>query len=156
MSGESSFPNRARTPFPGLRPFEPHETDLFYGRAEQIDGMLSRLETNRFVAVVGASGCGKSSLVRAGLLPAIADGFLMGATNDWRFVIARPGDAPFANLAQALATAKTGKELVALPDAHPSPLENDPYQVALLESALSSGSNTMNEALAQSGLSAEK
>lgn len=155
MSGESSVPNRARAPFPGLRPFEPHEAELFYGRAEQIDGMLNRLETSRFVAVVGASGCGKSSLVRAGLLPAIADGFLMGAGTDWRFVIARPGDAPFANFAQALATAKTGEELVAPPNTNSSPREVDPVQVALFERALSSGSNTMNEALAQCEFSGE-
>ena len=49
----------------GLRPFEPHEADLFFGRDDQIENMLARLESKRFLAVVGASGCGKSSLVRA-------------------------------------------------------------------------------------------
>ena len=155
MSDDISLSKKARVPFPGLRPFEPHETDLFYGRAEQIDGMLNRLETNRFVAIVGASGCGKSSLVRAGLLPAVADGFLMGAGKDWRFVIARPGDAPFANLAQALATAKTGKDLVAPPSKNQPVQVADPYQVALLENSLVSGNNNMNDALAQCEYPAE-
>ena len=61
-----------RRPFPGLRPFEPGESELFFGRGDQIDELLARLEDHRFVAVVGASGSGKSSLVRAGLLPSPA------------------------------------------------------------------------------------
>ena len=110
-----SAASETKSPYTGLRPFEPHEAALFFGRADQIEGMLARLETNRFLAVVGASGCGKSSLVRAGLLPALADGFLMGAGNDWRFVIARPGDAPFANLAQAIVASVDGPQLLAPP-----------------------------------------
>ncbi len=89
------------SPYPGLRPFEPHEAEIFFGRGEQIDRMLSRLEEHRFLAVVGASGCGKSSLVRAGLLPALQQGFLEGGSTHWRFVIMRPAGAPFTQLAQA-------------------------------------------------------
>lgn len=55
-------------PFPGLRPFTENESDFFFGRGEHIVELLSRLESNHFVAVVGSSGCGKSSLVRAGLV----------------------------------------------------------------------------------------
>ena len=72
------------SPYPGLRPFEPEETDLFFGRADQLDDMLGKLEVNHFLAVVGTSGCGKSSLVRAGLLPAIEQGFLADAGPWWR------------------------------------------------------------------------
>ncbi len=64
--------------------------------------MLSRLEDARLVAVVGASGSGKSSLVRAGLLPVIREGFLLG-TPDWQIVAAKPGDDPFGKLASELA-----------------------------------------------------
>ena len=64
------------SPYPGLRPFEPHEAEIFFGRGEQIDRMLSRLEEHRFLAVVGASGCGKSSLVRAGLFRLSSKAFL--------------------------------------------------------------------------------
>ena len=85
-----------RSPYPGLRPFEPSESDLFFGRDDQIDEMLACLETARFLAVVGASGCGKSSLVRAGLLPAVAGGFLMVPVSHWRFAVMRPGDKPRA------------------------------------------------------------
>jgi len=61
-------------PFPGLRPFKRHESAIFFGRHEQVSDMLQRLEACRLLTVVGASGCGKSSLVRAGLLPALQDG----------------------------------------------------------------------------------
>ena len=69
-------------PYPGLRPFEAEDEPLFFGREAQVSAMLHQLEDHRFVAVVGSSGCGKSSLVRAGLLPVIHEGFLLG-TSDW-------------------------------------------------------------------------
>jgi len=93
------------TPFPGLRPFEFREAALFYGRGAHIVGMLKILRQQHFLAVVGSSGCGKSSLVRAGLLPALDRGFLgKPDTRDanWRFVIMKPGGDPFGNLARAL------------------------------------------------------
>ncbi len=89
-------------PYPGLRPFEADEAFLFYGRRGHTDELLRRLATNRFLAVVGTSGSGKSSLVRAGLLPALYRGFLAGATSQWRIAVMKPGDAPMANLAKAL------------------------------------------------------
>src|SRR6267143_1593225 len=93
------------SPFPGLRPFELHEDAVFFGRHEQVNEMLQRLETERLLTVVGASGCGKSSLVRAGLLPALQEGFLFGTGSDWRFVILKPGDNPYRALASALCEA---------------------------------------------------
>ena len=58
-------------PFPGLRPFEMQEKYLFFGREDQTVELLKRLGQARFMAVVGTSGSGKSSLVRAGLLPEV-------------------------------------------------------------------------------------
>jgi WD40 repeat protein len=89
-------------PFPGLRPFEPDETHLFFGREGQSDELLRILSRNRFVAVVGTSGSGKSSLVRAGMLPALQRGFLAGAGTSWRIAIMRPGASPIESLARAL------------------------------------------------------
>jgi energy-coupling factor transporter ATP-binding protein EcfA2 len=88
-------------PFPGLRPFEPDEEHLFFGRETQVDELLSRLAQKRFVAVVGASGSGKSSLVRAGLLPALHGGF-MAAGSHWHVAIMHPGRTPIASLARAI------------------------------------------------------
>ncbi len=64
--------------------------------------MLERLERHRFLAVVGVSGCGKSSLVRAGLIPAVCDGWLAAAASDWRIAVMRPGSDPFSALTDAL------------------------------------------------------
>src|SRR5260370_13269128 len=89
-------------PFPGLRSFESDETHLFFGRDGQSDELLRILAKNRFVAVVGVSGSGKSSLVRAGLLPTIERGFMAGAGSNWRILTIRPGATPMENLATAL------------------------------------------------------
>ena len=64
------------SPYPGLRPFEVEEAPLFYGRGTHIVGMLKILREHHFLAVVGSSGCGKSSLIRAGFLPALESGYL--------------------------------------------------------------------------------
>lgn len=97
------FPARTN-PFPGLRPFELDEEHLFFGREGQADELLTRLNRTRFLAVVGTSGSGKSSLVRAGLLPSLYSGFLQDASSGWRVAIMRPGSAPIANLSTALNT----------------------------------------------------
>ena len=56
-------------PFPGLRPFEFNESLLYFGRDGQSEQLLRKLSATRFLAVVGTSGSGKSSLVRAGCCP---------------------------------------------------------------------------------------
>ena len=89
-------------PFPGLRPFRTDEDYLFFGREGQSEDLLRQLRLNRFLAVVGISGSGKSSLIRAGLLPYIFGGFMSGASSHWRVAIFRPGNNPLENLAHAL------------------------------------------------------
>ncbi len=89
-------------PFPGLRPFKTDEYNLFFGREGQSDELLARLGRTRFLAVVGTSGSGKSSLVRAGLLPALYGGFMTSAGSNWRVALMRPGSDPVGNLALAL------------------------------------------------------
>lgn len=94
---------KIKNPFPGLRPFETDEYRLFFGREGQADALIARLQRSRFLAVVGTSGSGKSSLVRAGLLPALRGGMMAGAGSGWRIAIMRPGSDPIGNLALALA-----------------------------------------------------
>lgn len=94
-------------PFPGLRPFETDEYRLFFGREGQSDALIERLQRSHFLAVVGTSGSGKSSLVRAGLLPALRGGLMAGAGSGWRIAIMRPGSDPIGNLASALADKDT-------------------------------------------------
>jgi energy-coupling factor transporter ATP-binding protein EcfA2 len=89
-------------PFPGLRPFEPDEDYLFFGREKQTDELLRRLRTTRFLSVLGHSGSGKSSLVRSGLIPSLHGGAMTRAGSRWRVAIMRPGENPLGNLAASL------------------------------------------------------
>ncbi|HEX8852861.1 MAG TPA: hypothetical protein VF754_05205, partial [Pyrinomonadaceae bacterium] len=94
---------RIANPFPGLRPFKTDEYSLFFGREGQSDELLARLGRTRFLAVVGTSGSGKSSLVSAGLLPSMRGGLMAGAGASWRIAVMRPGHDPIGNLACKLA-----------------------------------------------------
>jgi hypothetical protein len=89
-------------PYVGLRPFEMDESILFFGRSEQILQLLQRLHQHRFVSVVGSSGCGKSSLLKAGLIPALKAGYLVDDSDRWFIAIMKPGQNPLYNLAEAL------------------------------------------------------
>jgi WD40 repeat protein/tetratricopeptide (TPR) repeat protein len=98
-------------PYPGLRSFQREEADIFFGRDEQIDELLERLGASRLLAVTGESGCGKSSLVRAGLIPALEAGFLADAHAHWRVAeLLHPGEQPIQKLAAALLKTVTDKE----------------------------------------------
>src|SRR5687768_3950355 len=101
MREETTMPNN---PFPGLRHFEAKETHLFFGRDGQSNELLKRLQESRFLALVGVSGSGKSSLVRAGLLPALHGGLMASVESDWRIAVFRPGNNPIGNMAHALIT----------------------------------------------------
>lgn len=101
-SSATASPAGVRNPFPGLRPFQTEEAHLFHGRREQVDELLQRMAKRRFLAVVGTSGTGKSSLVRAGLLPALYRGYMGTAGSRWRIAVMRPGGTPLRAMAQAL------------------------------------------------------
>ncbi len=89
-------------PFPGLRPFRRNEGYLFFGRESQVDAMVDKLATTRFLAVVGPSGSGKSSLVNCGLEPALYRGLMAKAGTKWLVAQMRPGIDPVGHLAEAL------------------------------------------------------
>ena len=92
-----------RNPYPGLRPFRTDEEHLFFGREHQVDRMIDKLAVQRFLAVVGTSGSGKSSLVNCGLRPALHRGHMASAGAAWRMAQFRPENDPLGKLAQALA-----------------------------------------------------
>jgi WD40 repeat protein len=97
-SGSDTFASVKR-PFIGLRPFQYGDRDFFFGRGEELDDLEPMVAHNRFVAIVGSSGSGKSSLIRSGLWPRLtaAEG------EHWLWVDLHPGDAPIYELAHALA-----------------------------------------------------
>lgn len=90
------------SPFPGLRSFTPEESEYFFGRDRESEEIFLKLLRNRFVAITGASGSGKSSIVLSGLIPRIKS--LSDSGNaKWRTITVRPGSDPVRNLAAALA-----------------------------------------------------
>ena len=110
-------------PYPGLRPFRRDETDIFFGREEHTTRLIDKLRETRFLAVTGDSGCGKSSLVRTGMIPALERGLLRKAGNSWKIAEMRPSNKPLLNLATAISSALTNgdkkHEKSTLPDQKP-------------------------------------
>ena len=76
---------------------------MFFGRENQVDAMVNKLAATRFLAVVGTSGSGKSSLVNCGLRPALHGGLMARAGTAWRMAQFRPGSDPMRAMARALA-----------------------------------------------------
>ncbi|MGA2095209.1 MAG: DUF2610 domain-containing protein [Candidatus Acidiferrum sp.] len=97
-----------RLPYPGLRAFTREESDLFFGRESSIDTMVDCLAADRFMAVLGPSGSGKSSLVRTGLLDALELGLLSRAGSHWKIADMHPGGQPMKQLAAALLAVRAG------------------------------------------------
>src|SRR5215207_9973090 len=96
-----------RAPYLGLNTFQERDADLFFGREALVANLVARVERAAFLAVLGASGSGKSSLVRAGLIPALKGGALPGSER-WRYIVMKPGDRPLDALAVALARLQGG------------------------------------------------
>jgi hypothetical protein len=90
-------------PYRGLTYFDCNAEDakFFYGRTALIDALLEKVRDSNFVAVLGASGSGKSSVVRAGLLYQLALGQRLSGSQQWLRFIVRPGERPLQNLAKA-------------------------------------------------------
>jgi tetratricopeptide (TPR) repeat protein len=89
-------------PFAGLRAFDLRDSKFFFGRDDQMAAMYRLVDRNRFVAVIGSSGSGKSSLTRAGLFRVLEEENREGRSAPWTWCVLRPGDAPIAALTNAL------------------------------------------------------
>lgn len=94
-------PFDGRCPYPGLESFSEGDAALFFGREGLVRDLVQRLDHASAVLLVGPSGSGKSSLVRAGLIPALKAGGLPGSAR-WRAATLTPGRAPLAALGRAL------------------------------------------------------
>ncbi|HEY5875596.1 MAG TPA: NACHT and WD repeat domain-containing protein, partial [Ilumatobacteraceae bacterium] len=103
--------DEAENPYKGLRAVGPADVGGFFGRARLVERLIARLgepgRRGRFVAVVGPSGSGKSSVVRAGLLPAVARGAIPMSA-EWFRIDMTPAPHPFEELEAALARIATG------------------------------------------------
>jgi len=85
------------SPYPGLTAFQESDADRFFGRARDVARMVARIRENPLTAVVGPSGVGKSSFIRAGVVPA-----LKASGETWDTLVVRPGRSPLSALASLL------------------------------------------------------
>jgi DNA-binding SARP family transcriptional activator/WD40 repeat protein len=90
-------------PFKGLASYEADDANFFCGRERLVGDLVARLASSTLVGIVGASGVGKSSILRAGVLPRLRAGVLPGSDTR-RVVVVRPGSTPPAELARVLDT----------------------------------------------------
>jgi WD40 repeat protein/DNA-binding SARP family transcriptional activator len=99
LAGSEAMP---ACPFKGLASFEVEDAPVFFGREQLVADMIARLTGTRLLGIIGPSGSGKSSAMRAGLLAALADGVLPGSER-WPQALFRPGAQPLAALERATA-----------------------------------------------------
>jgi len=102
-----------KSPFPGLRSFTEDDAPIFFGRGRETDALVQQVKDSRFVAVVGASGSGKSSLVGAGLMPRLRGNAIIGS-KDWHIVRFTPGNKVYLSLFDALIKQLPGLNLIDL------------------------------------------
>ena len=96
---------------PGLQPFDEGRSEFYWGRSRQVEDLLSVLQSSKFLGVAGPEGSGKTSLIRAGLVPVLRRGFKGVAGSQWQFCHMRPGISPIENLAAALSDVDTGSSV---------------------------------------------
>lgn len=99
-------------PFKGLEFFDVSDAEYYFGRERLVAEMIARLPGTSLLGVIGPSGSGKSSAVRAGLIPSLDSGVLPGS-EDWTRLVLRPGERPLAALARALGSPADGRDPVA-------------------------------------------
>lgn len=102
IEAQSALPTEAASfesacPYKGLAAFQPEDARFFFGREALIDATVRRVQLSQVLVVGGPSGSGKSSFVRAGLIPALKAGALPGSES-WQFAIFTPGRDPLAEL----------------------------------------------------------
>ncbi|MDH5597543.1 MAG: hypothetical protein OEY34_00375, partial [Cyclobacteriaceae bacterium] len=129
-------------PFPGLRPFTIDECHLFFGREGQSDELLVKLSDNKFVAILGYSGSGKSSLVQCGLIPQLYGGFMTNAGSSWNIITSRPGVNPYENLCDSILDSSNSSLLS-------SEVVDRELKKSILLSLLKSGKDGLIHALSQ-------
>ena len=135
-------PPKDVSPYIGLRTFRESDQRYFCGRDDHVAKVLERLWAHHFVAVVGLSGSGKSSLVRAGVVPELRADMLKGSSSHWLIVTTTPEGSPMSRMASAFKDAVSRYWLSAgLPPGDVAIWERD------LDSTLKGGSLGLSDAI---------
>jgi WD40 repeat protein len=101
--------SEADNPFPGLRPFQPEEKALFFGREHESGEILNKLIRSRFVTVMGAPACGKTSLINCGVIPGIS-GFAEKENSPLKIISFSPGNDPVVKMENAFSQVISGND----------------------------------------------
>lgn len=118
-------------PYPGLRPFNTSESDLYFGREDQVNEVLERIRKNHFIAVIGNSGIGKSSFINCGIIPELKK------DDDWEVLAFRPGSTPLVEIYNLFCTHLANTE----PDPHSSGFYSTDLYIHMLEHYFASSKN---------------
>lgn len=124
-SDEDIPPADVPCPYKGLSAYQPEDADHFFGRGKLVSELIARLAGSRFLGVIGPSGSGKSSVVRAGLIPAIWKAEIPGSKN-WKTLIFSPGQHPLEELAARISLMQGVSPASLLQD-----IEKDPGNINL-------------------------
>jgi WD40 repeat protein/serine/threonine protein kinase len=111
---------KAACPYKGLAAYQSADASRFFGREALIDELVRRVQQRRVLVVGGASGSGKSSVIRAGLIPALHAGALPGS-DKWHIALFTPGRDPMAELHFQVAKTLSGNPFVSLDDLRARP-----------------------------------
>lgn len=156
MTGTAAAAVGGFNPYQGLRPFQPSDWKYFCGRRTHVAEVMQRLYDNRLVAVVGLSGSGKSSLVRAGVIPQLRADRLKNTSSDWLVVMTTPGASPLDRLGQefgnSVAEYCAVKRTENQPDVRPAS-EVEAWAETVVD-VLKSGSSGLRTAIETAGLQA--
>jgi WD40 repeat protein/DNA-binding SARP family transcriptional activator len=144
----SEAPTPGEPPFKGLQYFDENDADLFFGREQLTSKLVKRLHDTRFLSVIiGASGSGKSSLVRAGLIPALKKGLTLldgtkppEGSDDWQVYVITPTAHPLEALAGELTR---DSESITATATLLDDLARDPRSLSLFLARRRSGSYTL-------------
>ncbi|MEM7536897.1 MAG: TIR domain-containing protein [Chloroflexota bacterium] len=98
---DTAFNVNTSCAYRGLEAFQEEHADIFFGRESLTQWLVERLSRSRFLGVLGASGSGKSSVVQAGLIPALREGAIQGSEH-WKVLVMKPGAHPLEELASQL------------------------------------------------------
>jgi hypothetical protein len=104
-------------PFPGLRPFLAEESNLFFGRENESGEILRKLLKDRILTIIGAPGCGKSSLINCGVIPEMIS-LTEKDKSSLKVISFQPGNDPVGNMTNAFAQAIIGNDKF---DSHDQP-----------------------------------
>ena len=100
----------SNNPFIGFRPYKTSEKDIFFGKEKEVEKILSIIQKNKLVILTGPSGSGKSSLINAGVIPRLNNGFIGQSGNKWSICKFRPGLSPLYNLSYSLSSGELVKD----------------------------------------------